>query len=287
LSELRTELPDDALVDAHVHSIASDGALTLRQLANLARRSGLAAVVPCDHDVIHDPDELEEAGASAGVLFLPGVELTVTHGDRTLHLLAYGFHPHHAGLLEAVRRRQEQRRKRWAALSVAILKQKVRLDLRRLERIGAGKAPGRRHLARELVAAHHATSVKNAFERYLHGLVQGYVDDDPLHVADAISLVHSAGGKAVLAHPPANLTVGDWRFLVASGMDGIEADYPRVAKNHRRFLQERIAEYGFASTAGSDYHGDEPRDHLGLRTMKWKTFCKLTRDDAARASGEA
>jgi len=285
LSPLPNELPDDALVDAHVHSIASDGALTLRQLANLARRSGLAAVVPCDHDVIHDSSDLEEAGNSASVLFLSGVELTVTHGDRTLHLLAYGFDPRHADLLDAVRRRQEQRLKRWAAMSAAILKQKMRLDPRRLERIGSGKAPGRRHLARELVAAHHATSIKNAFERYLHGLAHGYVDDDPLHIADAIELVHSAGGKAVLAHPPANLTVADWRFLAASGMDGIEADYPRVAKNHRRFLQERIAEYGFASTAGSDYHGDEPRDHLGLRTVKWRDWCAFLTHGIGSAAG--
>src|SRR3954470_21030788 len=93
------ELSDDALVDAHVHSIASDGALTLRQLANLARRSGLAAVVVCDYDVIHDPSELDDAGASANISLLPGVELTVSHNDRTLHLLAYGFDPNNADLL--------------------------------------------------------------------------------------------------------------------------------------------------------------------------------------------
>lgn len=266
------DLPADALVDAHVHSIASDGALTLRQLANLARRSGLDAIVLCDHDVVHDQAELDEASASADVSLLSGVELTVSHNDRTLHLLAYGFHPDNADLLDACRRRQEQRKKRWSAMSSALLKQRLRLDPRRLERIGAGKSPGRRHLAKELVAARLATSVKNAFDRHLHGLKHDYIDDDQLHVTSAIDLVHRAGGKAVLAHPPANLTVADWRFLTTSGLDGIEGDYPRVAKNHRRFLQERIKEYNLASSAGSDYHGDEPRDHLGLRSMTWSAW---------------
>src|SRR5262245_48591588 len=77
---------DDDLVDAHVHTLASDGALTLRQLANLAKRSGLAAFVPCDHDVIHATDDLADAGNSANVQVLSGVELTTTFGERTLHL---------------------------------------------------------------------------------------------------------------------------------------------------------------------------------------------------------
>jgi predicted metal-dependent phosphoesterase TrpH len=271
------DLPGDALVDAHVHSIASDGALTLRQLANLARRSGLGAIVVTDHDVLHDFAELDEAGAPAGVRLLSGVELTVSHSDRTLHLLAYGCDPGNADLIDACRRRQQQRKKRWTAMSAAILKQRLRIDPRRLERVGAGKAPGRRHLALELVSARLATSVKNAFERHLHGLQHGYIDDDPLPIATAINLVHEAAGKAVLAHPPANLTVGEWRFLIGAGLDGIEADYPRAPKNHRRFLQERVKEYSLASTAGSDYHGDEPRDHLGLRSMTgsdWNNMLK-------------
>jgi hypothetical protein len=275
---LKPEHPsDDSLLDAHVHTIASDGVLTLRQLANLARRSGLAAVVPCDHDVIHEPADLKEAGASAGVLLLSGVELTVTHGERTLHLLAYGFDPHNAGVSDACRRRQVQRQKRWQALTAALLRRRLKLDPRRLERIGAGKAPGRRHLARELIAARLATSVRNAFQDHLAGVAHGYIDEDPLHAADAIRLVHAAGGKAILAHPPLGLTIADWRFLVGAGLDGLEADYPRAAKNHRAFLRERMAEYGIASTAGSDYHGDEPRDHLGGRTMTWaawKAFLK-------------
>ena len=274
---IASEPASDALVDAHVHSLASDGVLTLRQLANLARRSGLAALAPCDHDVIHHPRDLDEAGSSAGVLLLPGVELTVAHHDRTLHLLAYGFDPSDAALQDACARRQAQRRQRWAMMTAALLRQRVRLDPRRLDRIGAGKSPGRRHLARELVAARLATSVKNAFERFLSSINHGYVDDDPLHVADAIRVVHNAGGKASLAHPPANLTVADWRHLVSSGLDGVEADYPRAAKNHRRFLQQRLAEYNLAATAGSDYHGDEPRDHLGGRTMTWNAWQSMLR----------
>src|SRR5262249_34058360 len=143
----------EAIVDAHVHSIASDGVLTLMQLANLARRSGLAAIVLCDHDVIHDDSELNAAGASAKVQVLSGVELTVSHRERTLHLLAYGFDSTNPDVLDGCRRRQEQRKKRWQAMTAAILKRRLKLDPKKLDRIGAGKAPGRRHLARELVSA--------------------------------------------------------------------------------------------------------------------------------------
>ena len=268
-------LPPDALVDAHVHTLASDGMLTLRQLANLAKRSGLSAFVPCDHDVVHDAADLEDAGKSANVLALSGVELTTSFGDRTLHLLGYGFDLADATLLDACRRRQEIRRKRFMAMADALRRRSIKLDPRKLERILACKAPGRRHLARELVADRAAPSIRIAFQRFLNGVDYGFVDDDPLPIASAISILHAAGGKAVLAHPPANLLVDEWRALVDSALDGIEGDYPSLVKSHRRFLQERGAEYGLQTTAGSDYHGDEPRDCLGGKTMTWKSWKAL------------
>src|SRR5262249_52754867 len=159
----------------------------------------------------------------------------------------------------ACRRRQEQRRKRWSAMTAALLKRRGKLDPPRLERIGAGKAPGRRPLAPGLIVAPQAPSRQTSFDRPFPDPDHWLVHADPPRAADAIALVHAAGGKAVLAHPPPGLLITDWRFLVSSGLDGVEADYPRAAKNHRAFLRERVVEYRLAATAGSDYHGDEPR----------------------------
>ena len=71
------------------------------------------------------------------------------------------------------------------------------------------------------------------------------------------------GGAAVLAHPPSNLTVEQWRRIIESGIDGLETDYPAASKRHRTFLRERVSEYDLVSTAGSDYHGERPADELG------------------------
>lgn len=128
----------------------------------------------------------------------------------------------------------------------------------------------------ELVSSRLASSIRVAFQRHLSEIGRNFIDDEPLLIATAISIVHAAGGKAILAHPPANLVIDEWRALKEAGLDGIETDYPRLAKSHRRFLAERVAEYGFLATAGSDFHGDEPRDHLGGRSMTGAAWRILT-----------
>lgn len=81
-----------------------------------------------------------------------------------------------------------------------------------------------------------------------------------LLTADAIALVHRAGGKAFLAHP---LAVGTEQVgatvaaLKAAGLDGIEALYGRYGAGERQALVELAHEHGLLVSAGSDFHGSE------------------------------
>jgi PHP domain-containing protein len=72
--------------DLHSHSVHSDGALTVDELAALASSSGLDFLAVTDHNTVSHHVELAAAGRRAGVLLLPGQEITRDTG----HANAFG-----------------------------------------------------------------------------------------------------------------------------------------------------------------------------------------------------
>jgi hypothetical protein len=66
--------------DLHAHSVHSDGALTVDQLACLARRRGLDFLAVTDHNTTSHHRQLAAAAARTGVLLLPGQEVTTDTG---------------------------------------------------------------------------------------------------------------------------------------------------------------------------------------------------------------
>jgi predicted metal-dependent phosphoesterase TrpH len=153
----------------------------------------------------------------------------------------------------------------------------VKLDPKRFPPALASGTLGRGQLAREMVRARAVGNIKSAFDRYL----TRYEAEAPaarIPIDQAVELLHQAGGVAVLAHPPSNLTMDQWQRLVEAGVDGLETDYPAVSNRHRKFLEERVIEYGLVSTAGSDYHGERPADEMGsCSTTRLQLDCLLAR----------
>lgn len=66
--------------DLHAHTLHSDGALTVDQLACLARGRGLDFLFVTDHNTTSHHAELPAAAARTGVLLLPGQEVTTATG---------------------------------------------------------------------------------------------------------------------------------------------------------------------------------------------------------------
>jgi len=66
--------------DLHAHTVHSDGALTVDQLACLARAQGLDFLFVTDHNTTSHHADLPAASARTGVLLLPGQEVTTATG---------------------------------------------------------------------------------------------------------------------------------------------------------------------------------------------------------------
>jgi hypothetical protein len=66
--------------DFHSHTVHSDGGLEIDELAVLAASRGLDVLAITDHNTVSHHPHLAAAGAHAGVLLLPGQEVTTDHG---------------------------------------------------------------------------------------------------------------------------------------------------------------------------------------------------------------
>ena len=88
-----------AVVDLHLHTLASDGRLTPTELVRLAAGRGLRTIAVTDHDTT---DGLAEAFDAAkefpGVRIIPGIELSADVPGDEVHVLGYFIDPGDAEL---------------------------------------------------------------------------------------------------------------------------------------------------------------------------------------------
>ena len=70
--------------DLHSHTVHSDGALTVHELACLAASRGLDFLAVTDHNTVSHHRELPAAGAHSGVVLLPGQEVTTDLGHANV-----------------------------------------------------------------------------------------------------------------------------------------------------------------------------------------------------------
>jgi hypothetical protein len=245
--------------DLHLHTVYSDGLYTPETLVAAAREQGLRAIGLTDHDSVEGVEPTRRAVPEAGFEVIAGAEFGVPVSDDSgaeIHLVGLFLDVKSSALEEGLRRNRAQR------------KQRVMETIARLNRIGvtlrteevlALAAPGnvtRLHLARALVQAGRARSIQSAFRRWLRPGAPAFVPRAGAPAAEVISLIHRAGGLAVMAHPGKTLRDGEIPALVEAGLDALEVYCPdHSASEELRYLR-LAAQHRLLAAAGSDCHGD-------------------------------
>ena len=252
------------LVDLHLHSSYSDGIHPPAEVVRMASEAGLAAVAVCDHDNIDGIDEAMAAGRNLGVEVLSGVELSVVWTSfRDIHLLGYGFDHHHRELAESLREFQDFRERRNEQVvdrvNEKLLREgRVEIDFAEVRAL-AGGTVGRPHIAMALIGRGYVRSTEEAFQRYL---VPCNVSKRYFPIAEAIDLLHRAGGVAVLAHPPfvtpdRKTFLGLLDTFVPMGLEGVEAYNSGATNDDIDWYITEARRRGLLVTGGSDFHGIE------------------------------
>jgi len=255
-------------IDLHIHSTASDGSFDPLKIQLLAQKAGLAAFALTDHDSIEGAKNIRAHGQSSDpVQFLPGVEISAEPPDffnvsGSFHILGYGFDIDHPGLNQALVQQQEARKKRNPHIIDRLNALGVEISLDEVIAESGEKAQiGRPHIARVMVKKGFANSIDAAFDNYIGKGKPAYVEKTRIATAYAISLIRSAGGIPILAHPGL-LEVSDFEAyeyllseLVPLGLAGLEVYYPNHSAEETEYFEQLTEKYDLLATGGSDFHG--------------------------------
>lgn len=247
-------------IDLHCHSDVSDGMLPPAEVVARAAANGVHVLALTDHDDVAGLAAAQSAADAAGLTLIPGVEISVSWGGQTVHIVGLRIDPAHpelaaglsgirAGRIERARRMGDDLAKSGivgayeGAYDYAVNKQMV----------------GRTHFARWLVAQGHAPDMRGAFRRFLTRGNPGYVEHEWTSLENAVSWIRASGGMAVIAHPgryafdarQLHLLLDAFRALGGEGIEVITgshhpSEYGKYADLARAF--------GLRASRGADFH---------------------------------
>lgn len=245
----------------HNHSRFSDGLLSPTQLIELAARTGVDAIALTDHDTT---DGLEEAAVAAGhaaIVLVPGVEISVSWGDTTLHVVGLNVDPAAPALMAGLKSIRDGRFGRAQRIAAELQRLGLGETLEGALALADNKSMlSRSHFGRFLAAEGRVKSTQVAFDKYLAKGKPAYVGHRWASLEDALSWIVGSGGTAVLAHPGRYGLKPMFReeLLKDFGRLGGEA-IEVVTGSHRpeeyALWQREALEHGFLASRGADYHG--------------------------------
>ena len=227
--------------DLQAHSVHSDGTLPAAEVVERAAAAGVELFALTDHDTVDGVPEAAERAREQGLRFSPAAELSAVHGGHEdLHVLGYELDVTDRDLIALLEDFRGDRARRIEAMAERLRELGFELDDAPLvARREAGKPIGRPHLA-DAVLAHpgNAQRLKDEgisgrdelFPPYLVPGAKAYVARSRPTVAEAIEVIHAAGGVAVWAHPfwdvedPAE-ALGTLEAFADAGLDGVECFY--------------------------------------------------------------
>jgi predicted metal-dependent phosphoesterase TrpH len=264
------------VIDLHSHTLHSDGDRSPAQLFDEARRAGVEVLAVTDHDTVFGLEECRIASEASGVRLVPGIELSCELHGREVHVLGHFIDPASPALERLATGMLAERRERMERMVDRALRLGLRgVSMDRVIAASGGENLGRPHLARVLVDCGHVTSLKDAFDRFLHTGGALWVDRQRLPVDEAVQLVHDAGGTASIAHPGANsISQQELKTMASLGLDGVEAWHPEHPPNQAEAFVRWAEDLSLVLTAGSDFHGPtvQPERRLGVRTLSPERF---------------
>ena len=253
-------LPPDNY-DLHNHSTCSDGLLTPTQLIELAVRTGANPIALTDHDTVDGLAEARAAAETLGVKLVNGVEISVSWGETTLHIVGLNIDPAAQELADGLRGIREGRLERGRKIAAAFDRLGIEGTFEGAHALAKNKTMlGRTHFARHLLERGVVKDMQKAFDRYLIKGKPAYVAHQWARLEDAVAWIRAANGVAVLAHPGRyKLGRDEMRELLARfkdmGGSAIEVVTGSHTREHYATYRKLAMEFGLAASRGSDFHG--------------------------------
>lgn len=280
------------MIDLHLHTTASDGRLTPRELVEAAAAARLRVLAVTDHDTTTAVGEVQALARARGLDAISAIEITAIDDGADVHVLGYFLDPGNAALSAFLARQREARVARVQAIAGRLASLGVPIDVEPLlaearSRSRAGRSIGRPQIARAMVDAGHVADTREAFEVWLGRGLPGFIPREGAGSEAVIAAIHGAGGLASIAHPAKTTTDARIAALREAGLDAVEVFHPDHDDALRDHYARLAASLGLLVTGGSDFHGDPAHDAaaLGAVTLpqvEWQRLYEARDVHAAR-----
>jgi predicted metal-dependent phosphoesterase TrpH len=271
--------------DLHLHTVFSDGTYTPEEMVFQASKHGFAALALTDHDTVEGCHRAAVACKAANIEFIPGTELTAEQDRDELHILGYFLDTNNPRLLAETAKFQDVRQNRIREIVTRLNAVHVPITTDAVFALANCRSPGRPHVARALVKAGLCGSLDEAFERFLKKNRPAWVPKFKMSAADAIDLIHHAGGVAVMAHPGLSHCDEVIPSMVEAALDGIECFHTKHSTAIAEHYLEIADEYNLIVTGGSDCHGmSKGKPLIGTIKLPYQHVEKLRAKVAERRS---
>jgi len=243
--------------DLHLHTTASDGRLSPAEIVRRAALDGVEVIAITDHDTINGVEPALTAAISfPSFTVIPGVEINtdVPHGE--VHVLGFFIDYEQTWLQQRLEMLRQSRIIRARRMLDKLSALGMPLEWQHIEKLSAGGAVGRPHVALALMEQGYVATVRQAFDLYIGREGPAYVEREKLKPTEAVEIIVKAGGLPALAHPASieNLE-GFLDQLQAVGLVALEAYYNNYGSEVTQKLVALAHRRDLIPCGGSDFHG--------------------------------
>ncbi len=265
----------EKIIDMHTHTIYSDGELTPQELIKKAINENIGVLAITDHDTVNGIKTVDKSEYPE-IKIINGIELSVKRKKGRMHILGYGIDIDNKDLNDKMYELRDNSLNHVLSLMEQIKRDYgIRFkydDIRDL--VNANHNLGRPDLAKLCIKYGYASSVQDAFDKYLidaNTKVLGH--NKGLTYEEAISLIKNSNGIPVIAHPK-SLELDEKEFLnilkdmISLGLKGIEVYHSSHTKEEMNYYLKIANEYNLLISGGSDYHGPIVKPDIELGTGK-------------------
>ncbi|WP_022819883.1 PHP domain-containing protein [Fusobacterium russii] len=268
-------------VDLHIHTTASDGTFSPREIIEMAVKKKMKAIAITDHDNV---DGLKEANYYANLNNLElvnGIEFSCSSGNNEVHILGYFLNLEDKVFLERVQNLLKSRDERNQKIIEKLNKNGIIIDIEDVKKETAGNLLGRVHFANALIKKGYCKNIDEAFEKFLgkNGLAYEPRLNCPPEIV--VAFIKENGAFSSLAHPKLISTDDNFVLnLIAKlkeyGLNGLEANYSSFTNKEKQKYKSWAKKFNLIVTGGSDFHGDNRKNlALGQEGLNYEQFKKI------------
>lgn len=254
----------------HIHTNRSDGKLSLKEILSMCDESNVDIISITDHDCIdaYNTEQLDQYK----VKIIRGIEFAA-EWDVPVHVLGYNIELTNNEINGICDKIKQYRMQEFLILIKKLKSIGIKVPVSELRK---RKKMNIDSLAQYLYEQGYGENVSDIKKKYLGKHSELYVKKKAVNISEVIKAIHSAGGKAVLAHPwRYSQNIDEMEKIIISlkeiGLEGVEVLSNKIDKNISTKLIKICRDNCLICTGGSDFHGKEG-EKIGIESDEIEKF---------------